>query len=343
MIPHVGIDLGTTFSCVSYINEEGLPVVIKSSDGEETTPSVVWFDGKMAYVGKKANARKLQANSPIFEFVKRLMGENSGSLFKIGGYDYRACGMSAIILKKIKADIFFHYKRKGILTPADTLDTVIISAVITVPAYFGDKQRDETKKAGIAAGFEVVAIVNEPTAAALTYGIDLNEQKKVLVFDLGGGTFDVTILQLGNGEAKVIASDGAKKLGGKDWDAILESYFYAEFERQTGSEIPDDMNWELQKMALESKFLLSELNSTSVYINAAGQSVEIIANRERDENDDLIFDTNDTDFYFEERSQQLLSLCKTILYNVLNKANLNWSDIDDIVLAGGASRMPSSA
>ncbi len=341
MIPHVGIDLGTTFSCVSYINEDGLPVVIKNSDGEETTPSVIWFDGKTAYVGKKANARKLQANSPIFEFVKRLMGENSGSLFKVDGFDYRACGMSAIILKKIKADIFFHYKRKGILTTADTLDNVTIPAVITVPAYFGDKQRDETKIAGIAAGFDVIAIVNEPTAAALTYGIDLNDHKKILVFDLGGGTFDVTILQLGNSEAKVIASDGAKKLGGKDWDAILEGYFYAEFERQTNMEIPDDMGWELQKMALESKFSLSEQNATSVYLNAAGQSVEINLYRERlEDNDDLIFDTVDNNFYFEERSQQLLSLCKTILYNVLSKANLNWSDIDDIVLAGGASRMP---
>jgi molecular chaperone DnaK len=343
MIPHVGIDLGTTFCCVSYINNDGVPVIIKNNDGEETTPSVIWFDGKMAYVGKKANTRKLQANSPIFEFVKRSIGKETGSLFKVNGYDYRACGMSAIILKKLKTDIFFYFKRMGLLSPADTIDNSMIPAVITVPAYFGDKQRHETKMAGIAAGFDVLAIVNEPTAAALTYGMNLNQPKKLLVFDLGGGTFDVTILQLGNNEAAVIASDGADRLGGRDWDALIENYFNHEFERQTGAEIPDDMGWELQKMALDNKFLLSEQTSAPVFINAAGKSVEITTWRERPDEDDLITGNTANLFYFEERSASLLTLCRSIMSRMLDKAKLKWADIDDIVLAGGASRMPMIA
>lgn len=343
MIPHVGIDLGTTFSCVSYINDDGVPVVIKNSDGEDTTPSVIWFDGKTAYVGKKANTRKLQANSPIFEFVKRSIGKENSSLYKVNGYNYRACGMSAIILKKLKADIFFFFKRMGLLSPADTIGNTMVPAVITVPAYFGDKQRHETKMAGVAAGLDVLAIVNEPTAAALTYGINLNQQKKLLVFDLGGGTFDVTILQLGNNEALVIASDGADQLGGRDWDALIEGYFYYEFKKQTGIEIPDDMGWEIQTRALDAKFALSEQASTTVFINAAGHAAEITIYRERPNDDDLIFNTAEDRFYFEERSESKLMLCKSILSRILEKAGLTWHDIDDILLAGGASRMPMIA
>lgn len=344
MIPHVGIDLGTTFSCVSCLDENGLPIVIRNSDGQDTTPSVIWFDGKLAYIGKKANDRKLQVNSPIYEFVKRDIGKKNAHRYVVNGYDYAACGMSSVILKKLRFDIFYHFKRKGWLSPNDTIHNLVIPAVITVPAYFGFKERHETKLAGIAAGFEVIAIINEPTAAALTYGFNLSDSRKILVFDLGGGTFDVTILQIGNGEAKAIASDGADQLGGKDWDAIIENYLFAEFERQTDREIPDDMGWELQKHALESKYQLSESQEISVFMNAEGRNAEITLYRAR-EHDDFSFYSNgqleeDNKFYFEERSENLLTLCKTIIHSMLEKVKLTWNDIDDIVLAGGSSRMP---
>lgn len=343
MIPHVGIDLGTTFSCVSYLDDEGLPAIIKNSDGEPITPSVVYFDGKTAYVGKKANDRKLQANAPIYEFVKRFIGADSANKYIVNSYDYCACGISGIILKKLRLEVFNFYKKKGLLSPDDTQKDLIIPAVITVPAYFGDKQRNETRIAGFAAGFDVTAIINEPTAAALKYGLDLNEQKKILVFDLGGGTFDVTILQIGGGEAKAIATDGIDQLGGKDFDEIIERYLFNEFERQTGTELPDDMQWEVQKKALETKIALSEYPETVVILNANGESAEITLYRDAPDQDIYLLDDEEgeTDkFYYQQRCGDLLARCKSKLHNVLEKAGLTWNSIDEIVLAGGSSRMP---
>ncbi|MCF0051610.1 Hsp70 family protein [Dyadobacter sp. LJ53] len=347
MIPRVGIDLGTTFSCMSYIDEQGIPVIIKNSDGQDTTPSVIWFDGKVAYVGKKANDRKLQANSPVYEFVKRDIGKSVSNRYVIDGFDYGAVGMSAIILRKLKYDAFYFFKRKAWLSPDDTLQNLVIPAVITVPAYFRDKQRHETRLAGIAAGFDVIAIVNEPTAAALTYGFDLNETKRIMVFDLGGGTFDASILEIAKGNAKVIASDGADQLGGKDWDKIIKDYLLAEFERQTGKEVPDDLCWDIDRHANESKINLTEQPEINVLLNAEGNVAELTLYRERpagsgDVLTDFILDDENEDggFYFEERAQDLLAICKAIMNNMLDKAGFTWNDIDDIVLAGGSSRMP---
>ncbi len=337
MIPHVGIDLGTTFSCMCYIGEQGAPLLIKNSDGQETTPSVVWFDGRCAYVGKKANVLKLMANSPIYEFVKRDMGKESGHRYVINGYNYGAYGLSAIILKKLKMEAYNFFKRNHWLAPEDGLESLKIPAVITVPAYFYEKQRLETRIAGISAGFDVLAIINEPTAAALTYGIQLNEPKKILVFDMGGGTFDVTIIEIADGNARAIVSDGADQLGGKDFDSIIETYIYAAFERITGREIPDDLGWEIQKTAIQVKMELSEADSTKATIYAAGEEAELDFFRERE----FSFDIEDDDhFYFEERCGELLMQCKSVLTRTLADAAMSWHDIDDIVLAGGASRMP---
>ncbi|CAG5002174.1 Chaperone protein DnaK [Dyadobacter sp. CECT 9275] len=344
MIPRIGIDLGTTFSCVSCIDETGIPVIIKNSDGQETTASVIWFDGKVAYVGKKANDRKLQMNSPIYEFIKRDMGKDLSHRYLINGVNCKATGYSAMILKKLKIEAFFYFKRKGLLSPSDTIDTLSIPAVITVPAYFGFKERYETKKAGIAAGLDVIDVINEPTAAALTYGFSLSDSKKVMVFDLGGGTFDVTVLQMGSEKAHVVASDGSDELGGKNWDSIIENYLLAEFERQTGAEIPDDMLWEVQKQALESKYELSENMEKTLWVNASGKTAEINLYRERLEDEFSFYDEDDDNkFYFEERSADLLMLCKAITRNILDKAGMTWNDIDDIVLAGGSCRMPMIA
>ncbi len=343
MIPHVGIDLGTTFSCMCYINEEGLPVVINNSDGQITTPSVTYFDGKTAFVGRKANDRKLLANSPIYEFVKRDIGKDKKGRYQVNNYNYGACGFSAIILKKLRIEAFHFFKKKGWLSPNDTVNSLIIPAVITVPAYFGIEQRNETLYAGIAAGFDVIAIINEPTAAALTYGIDLNEKKKILVFDLGGGTFDVTFIEVGNnGEAIAKVTGGADQLGGKDWDELIQDYLFLEFNLQTNNSMPDDMGWEIQKAALEAKYELTDKEKITLTINALGESVDVTLYREKPDVRGVTKPNEDDKrkFYFEQRSLNKLTLCRAILTNTLAEAEITWNDLDEIVLVGGASRMP---
>ena len=204
-------------------------------------------------------------------------------------------------------------------------------------------QRQETRNAGYAAGLDVLSIINEPTAAALAYGRTLHEDKKILVFDLGGGTFDVTILDLREGEGLVVASDGADQLGGKDWDEVIMDYLYSEFRRRTGKDIPDDMGWEIQQLALRAKFDLTEHEETTVSISNDGADVEIILYRADPSGpaSEYEFDMDtDRPFYFEERSSNLLSLCRTFCIRVIEKAGLKWGDIDDIILAGGACRMP---
>ena len=341
---HIGIDLGTTFSCVAFIDDDGTPHVISNTDNMESTPSVIWFDGKTSYVGKKANDRKITPTSPIYEFIKRDIGKPKyiNTRYEINGYYYGALGLSAIILRKLKKEAFNFFKKKGIISQTSEEKKETIPAIITVPAYFGDLQRYETRNAGIAAGLDVIAIINEPTAAALAYGRILHENKKILVFDLGGGTFDVTILEVHNGEGIVIASDGADQLGGKDWDEVILEYLYYQFRKQTGKDIEDDMGWEIQQKALQAKFELTDSEKTSVIISSEGNDVEIELYRASTENNsDNEFDMdNDRPFYFEERSSNLLSLCRTICMRVMERAGLSWGDVDDIVLAGGSCRMP---
>jgi|ERR1035437_483206 molecular chaperone DnaK len=343
----LGIDLGTTYSCVAFIDEEGIPKVLPTTDGMETTPSVIWFDGKAAFIGKKANDRKITPTSPIYEFVKRDIGKPKyiNTRYEINGYYYGAEGLSAIILRKLKKEAFNFFKRKGIIPQESEEKNTIIPAVITVPAYFGDLQRHETRNAGYAAGLNVISIINEPTAAALAFGRNLQENKKIMVFDLGGGTFDVTILRIHEGEAKVIVSDGADQLGGKDWDELIMEYLYSEFKKRTGKDIPDDMGWEIQQKALQAKLDLTDNTQTTIIISNEGDDVEIMLYRANEIKNPSFLDFDmdmdaDHPFYFEERSSNLLSLCRTICTRVIEKAELKWGDIDDIVLAGGSCRMP---
>lgn len=343
----IGIDLGTTYSCVSYINQDGIPDVIKTKEGSLTTPSVVWYNGSRAFVGKLANDRRITPNSPIFDYIKRDIGMSREDLmdrYFVGDFFYGPMGFSAIILKKLKKEAFLFFKRKGYFDENVTEKTAKIEAVITVPAYFGDRQRQETRAAGEIAGLDVAAIINEPTAAALAYGRQLTENKRILVFDLGGGTFDVTILKVQNGEGIVLASDGADKLGGKDWDDIIIGYIYNKYYLITGNEIPEDMGWEIQQMAVDAKIALSESDSYTVFIPKDDGEVKIELFRSCS-NDDIIdmdanLDIEDLPFYFEERSSELLSLCQTICERVLSKASLTWNAIDDVVMAGGSCRMP---
>lgn len=355
----IGIDLGTTFSCVAYIDENGVPSVIPNSEGEATTASVVWFDGRSAFVGKKANDRKITPTSPIYEFVKRDMGaavETHGR-YVVGGYNFEATGFSSILLRKLKKDAILYFKKKGLLPQEAEEKSTQIPAIITVPAYFGDLQRQETRKAGLAAGLAVQAIINEPTAAALTYSRRFQQNKKIMVFDLGGGTLDISIVDIRNGEGEVAATnrsttDGGKsqpraskgfnELGGKDWDELIVAYLYAAFREKTGSDIPDDMGFEVQQKALEAKFELTEQEETTVYIPYEGNDIAINLYRSNPNADELSFDIDleDTRFYFEERASGLLGLCATLCSSVLDDARLSWSEIDEVVMVGGSCRMP---
>ena len=341
----IGIDLGTTYSCVAFLDEDGTPRTIPNSDAAETTPSVIWFDGKTAYVGKKANDRKITPTSPIYEFVKRDMGKSREQTprYAVNGYWYGAVGLSALILRKLKKEAFNFLKRKGAFPAAAEEKSTVIPAVITVPAYFGDLQRQQTRKAGYAAGLHVVGIINEPTAAALAFGTTLRENKRIMVFDLGGGTFDITILEVRNGEGIVVASDGSDELGGKDWDELITDFLYSRFRQLTGRDIPDDMGWEVQQKAVQAKFDLTDQEQTTVVISHEEGDAEITLHRADPGGGDADFDFDagaEQPFYFEERAAGLLSICRTICTSVMEKKGLKWGDLDEIVLAGGSCRMP---
>lgn len=343
-IPTIGIDLGTTFCCVSYINQEGKPEVITDNRGRITTPSVIWFDGKNAYVGEEANKKKITAFSPIFEFFKRDMGktyrvksgEKKRSPYEIEGINYGAIGMSAILLRKLKRDAWQFFKKKKIIDQSIKESEFSVDAIITVPAYFGEEARMATKYAGTLAGLNVVATINEPTAASLTYGVSTGDNKQILVFDLGGGTLDVTVLQVvSGGFFKVIASDGNTELGGKDWDDIIIKYFEEKFSEETGTEFPMERLFDLQQLAIQSKKDLSDNTETIVYLSANGFDIELPLYRSASESGDL-----NGQFFFDEKCKDLTTRCLERCSTVLKSSSLNWNDIDEIVLAGGSCRMP---
>ena len=364
---HVGIDLGTTYCCMTYVDDEGRARVIPSSDGEPTTPSVVWFDGRQAYVGRKANARKLVGGQHVYEFVKRDIGrpveippnlyepDDPGTPrvapYEIDRFKYGAAGISAIILRKLKKEAILHFKRLGKLDRALDERSLELDAVITVPAYFGEKERQETKLAGYAAGLRVIGIVNEPTAAALAYGLVRPADQRIMVFDLGGGTLDVTVLQMRDGDPHVLSSVGNNQLGGRDWDALIEQYLYEAFRRVNGTDIPDDPQrvFEVQELALRAKLALSEHAEHAVSYSIPEGELQVTLHRAAPAGaNELDMDAaDDGAFYFEQRASELLSRCRTICEAALVERRpeggyrrLGWADVDEIVLAGGACRMP---
>jgi molecular chaperone DnaK len=362
----VGIDLGTTYCCMAWVDDEGQPVVIPSSDGEPTTPSVVWFDGRQAWVGKKANDRKLVSSTNIFEFVKRDMGkpveirglypaDDAQALgtapYEVDGFRYGAAGIQAIILRKLKKEALRHFKKLGRLAAEIDEKNLDLDAVITVPAYFGDLQRQQTRLAGYAAGLNVVGIINEPTAAALSYGLTRQGEQRVLVFDLGGGTFDVTILHVHDGTAEVVTTAGDNQLGGKDWDELIEAHLYHAFEVRTGRGIPEHRGFEVQQAALAAKLALSEAEETTVFLSMEEGDLELVLNRSAPPGDELGLEMDDgTAFYLEERSWDLLNRCRVICETALAQSQVStagggsrpmeWADLDEIILAGGSCRMP---
>lgn len=357
MAPRIGIDLGTTFSCAAWIDEDGRPIVIPSSDGKLTTPSVICFDGKQAWVGDKANVRKQIPGAPIREFIKHDMGRPAvadpaqpdvePAPYRFGDTSFGAAGMSALILRKLKRDAVRFLRGRGVLPEnAEELNTNV-EAVITVPAYFGDAHRAATRLAGVAAGLDVIGIINEPTAAAISYSELRRGSARVLVFDLGGGTLDVTVLDISADGDRVISKAGTNQIGGARWDELIGDHLHEVFRERHGHEVPLDFGFEVQRLAIEAKHALSASPTTTVQLVCDEDDVEIVLHERAP--DGGKFSSKSAEFYFERRARELLHACEITCEKALAEGTiespagprpLGWTDIDEIVLAGGACRMP---
>lgn len=313
----IGIDLGTTNSCVAVM-EGGEAVVIPNPEGNRTTPSVVAFKNGERLVGEVAK-RQAITNPNTIQSIKRHIGTDHKE--EVEGKQYTPQEISAIILQKLKEDAEAYLGEK------------VTKAVITVPAYFNDSQRQATKDAGKIAGLEVERIVNEPTAAALAYGLEKQEDQTILVFDLGGGTFDVSILELGEGFFEVKATSGDNKLGGDDFDQVIIDYLVAEFKKENSIDLSKD-KMALQRLkdaAEKAKKDLSGVTSTQISLpfitaDASGpKHLEVTMSRAK----------------FEEISSSLVERTMGPTRQALQDAGMTPSDIDKVVLVGGSTRIPA--
>ncbi len=315
----IGIDLGTTNSCVAVM-EGGEAVVIPNPEGNRTTPSIVGFkkDGERT-VGETAKRQAITNPDRTIISIKRHMGTNHKE--KIDDKEYTPQEISAIILQKLKSDAEAY------------LGETVTQAVITVPAYFNDSQRQATKDAGKIAGLDVLRIVNEPTAAALAYGLEKAEDQTILVYDLGGGTFDVSILELGDGFFEVKATSGDNKLGGDDFDQVIIDYLVAEFKKEQGIDLSKDKAavQRLKDAAEKAKKELSGVVSTAIslpfitMVDGVPQHLE----------------TNLTRAKFEELSANLVERTLGPTRQALTDSGMTPSDIDKVVLVGGSTRIPA--
>ena len=317
----VGIDLGTTNSCVSVL-EGGEPAVIANAEGARTTPSIVAFakNGEVL-VGEVAKRQSVTNVDRTIRSVKRHMGTSWN--VEIDGKKYTPQEISARILMKLKRDAEAY------------LGDTVTDAVITVPAYFNDAQRQATKEAGEIAGLNVLRIVNEPTAAALAYGLDKGDKEQtILVFDLGGGTFDVSLLEIGEGVVEVKATNGDNHLGGDDWDQALVDYLIKTFAAKTGIDLAKDKMamQRVREAAEKAKIELSGQQSTS--INLPYITVDA-------EKNPLFLDEQVTRAQFQTLTADLLERCKTPFKAVLKDAGIPIADIHHVVLVGGSTRMPA--
>ncbi|BAF59059.1 molecular chaperone [Pelotomaculum thermopropionicum SI] len=315
----IGIDLGTTNSCVAVM-EGGEAVVIPNAEGARTTPSVVGFSKTgERLVGQVAKRQAVSNPERTVISIKRHMGSNYK--VNIDGKEFTPQEISAMILQKLKADAEAYLGEK------------VEKAVITVPAYFSDAQRQATKDAGRIAGLEVLRIINEPTAAALAYGLDKEEDQTILVYDLGGGTFDVSILELGDGVFEVKATSGNNRLGGDDFDQRIIDYLVSEFKRDTGIDLRNDRMamQRLKEAAEKAKIELSGVATTNInlpFISA-------------DANGPKHLDITLTRAKFEELTADLVEKTMGPTRQALEDAGLKPKDIDKILLVGGATRMPA--
>jgi molecular chaperone DnaK len=314
----VGIDLGTTNSVVAVM-EGQTPTVIANSEGSRTTPSVVAFTKTgERLVGQLAKRQAVTNPDRTISSIKREMGTDHK--VKIDGKDYTPQEISSMILQKLVNDA------------SSYLGERVTKAVVTVPAYFNDAQRQATKDAGKIAGLEVLRIINEPTAAALAYGLDKKTSETILVWDLGGGTFDVSILEVGDGVFEVKATNGDTHLGGDDYDHRIRDWMVSEFRKEQGIDLSSDRQalQRLTEAAEKAKIELSGVVQTTInlpFITA-------------DQNGPKHLDVTLTRAKFEELTQDLTDRCVQPFKNALNDAKLEVSKIDEIVMVGGATRMP---
>jgi molecular chaperone DnaK len=317
----VGIDLGTTNSCVSVL-EGGEPTVIANAEGARTTPSIVAFakNGEVL-VGEVAKRQSVTNVERTIRSVKRHMGTNWS--MDIDGKKYTAQEISARVLQKLKRDAEAY------------LGETVTDAVITVPAYFNDAQRQATKEAGEIAGLNVLRIINEPTAAALAYGLDKADQEQtILVFDLGGGTFDVSLLEIGDGVVEVKATNGDNNLGGDDWDQALVDHLVKTFGSANGIDLTKDKMamQRIREAAEKAKIELS--SSQSATINLPYITVD-------SEKNPLFLDETITRAQFQSLTADLLERCKKPFQAVLKDAGIPIANIQSVVLVGGSTRMPA--
>jgi len=314
----VGIDLGTTNSVVAVL-EGGEPTVIANAEGNRTTPSIVAFKSEEVLVGELAKRQAITNPDNTVRSIKRHIGTNWKEKFE--GKEYTPQEISARILQKLKRDAESY------------LGDDVTDAVITVPAYFNDAERQATKEAGQIAGLNVLRIINEPTAASLSYGLENNEDQKILVFDLGGGTFDVSILEISEGVFEVKSTSGDSKLGGDDWDQRVMDWLIEKFKSSTGIDLSNDKMaiQRVQEAAEKAKIELSSTSETEINLpfitaNDAGPQ-HLLEKLSRSE--------------FEKITADLVERTKEPVENALSDAGMKFSDIDHIILVGGSTRMPS--
>ena len=313
----IGIDLGTTNSCVAVM-EGGKPVVIANTEGMRTTPSVVGFlkTGERV-VGEPAKRQAVTNAEKTISSIKRHMG--SDYKVDIDGKKYSPQEISAMILQKLKSDAEGYLGEK------------VTEAVITVPAYFSDAQRQATKDAGKIAGLDVKRIINEPTAAALSYGLDNEQEQKIMVYDLGGGTFDVSIIEIGDGVIEVLATAGDNKLGGDDFDNAITQYMLDEFKKAEGIDLSGDKMamQRLKEAAEKAKKELSSAMTTNINLPF------ITANQDGPKH----FDMNLTRAKFDELTAFLVDKTKVPVQTALDDAGLTAADLDKVLLVGGSTRI----
>ena len=335
----IGIDLGTTNSCVSVV-EAGTPIVIVNSEGRRTTPSIVSFKDGDRIVGDAAKRQSITNPENTIYSVKRFIGSTYSEVSKevkkmpykiskgdggkvvinVNDKDYVPQEISAIVLQNLKK------------TAEDYLGEKVTQAVITVPAYFNDSQRNATKEAGEIAGLEVLRIINEPTAAALSYGLDKEGDKKVAVYDLGGGTFDISILDMGDGVFEVLSTNGDTHLGGDNFDEVLIDWMINKFKEESGIDVSKDSMaiQRLRDASEKSKIELSSSSSTEInlpYLSAGSEGPKhFVCKLTRSEFERMV----------EDLVKKTISPCR----KAVKSANLKVDDIDEVILVGGSTRMP---
>ncbi|HEY8481751.1 MAG TPA: Hsp70 family protein [Spirillospora sp.] len=311
----VGIDLGTTFSAVAVVRAGGRPELLWNREGDHLTPSVVLFqDAGQVLVGKTAKNAAKDLPDDCVQFVKRQMGNADWSFVDSHGGVHGAEELSALILKRLAEDA------------SEALGEPVRDVVITVPAYFDDARRTATRQAGEIAGLNVLRLINEPTAAGIAFGSGDMGEGTLLVYDLGGGTFDVTVMRVGGDELEVIATTGDRNLGGFDFDNRLMEHVAEQVREQGGPDLYDDgrLQGELREKCEQAKHALTRAAQTRLFFSDAGGTFTVTVTRER----------------FEELTEDLLARTADAAEEVLEEADLTWAQIDRVLLVGGSTKMP---